>query len=318
VLKVLNDPHDRCQKRDEWCYWKRELLAFESGMLANLPEAVRVPHCYGVTEHQDSGWIWMEEIVPSTDPHWSMEHYHLAARQAGRVAGSFLGSLPLPDQPWLSASFYRSALDDGTRWAAFMDETSSVNAWQSPIVQQAFSDSLRSRVKRIWREKQRIFDTFDRLPQVLCHYDFHRRNLMIRENTDGLQELIALDWAFCGLGPIGADIAELVGGSTYYFEVEPAQLPDFEETVLDGYLAGLHDSGWDGDMSLARLGYLSAIALWSGATLPGWVGGILDIDLEKTCGRPAQEVIAGWVLLCEYLMERADEARHLVRALGLA
>jgi hypothetical protein len=141
---------------------------------------------------------------------------------------------------------------------------------------------------------------------------------MTRTNADGQEELIALDWAFCGLGAIGADIAELVGGSTYYFEIEPAQLPEFEETVLDGYSAGLRETGWDGDMRLARLGYLSAIALWSGATLPGWVGGILDIDLEQTCGRPAQEVIAGWVMLCEFLMERADEARHLARALGLA
>jgi hypothetical protein len=80
----------------------------------------------------------------------------------------------------------------------------------------------------------------------------------------------------------------------------------------------LHESGWDGDTRLARLGYLWAIALWSGATLPGWVGGILDIDLEITCGRPAKEVIAGWVVLCEFLMERADEALHLSQALGMA
>ena len=43
VLKVLNDPQDYCQKRDEWCYWKRELRAFGSGMLTNLPDAVSVP-----------------------------------------------------------------------------------------------------------------------------------------------------------------------------------------------------------------------------------------------------------------------------------
>lgn len=141
---------------------------------------------------------------------------------------------------------------------------------------------------------------------------------MIRTNASGLEELIVLDWAFCGLGAIGADLGELVGGTTYYFEIEPTQVHELEETVLDGYVAGLRDSGWDGDIRLARLGYLTAVALWPGATIPGWVGGILDIDLEKTCGRPAQEVIAGWVVLCEYLMDRADEARHLTKALGMA
>jgi hypothetical protein len=70
VLKVLKDPHDRCQKQDEWCYWKREPLAFKSGTLANLPKAIIIPLCYGVTEHKDSGWIWMEEIVSDADKHW--------------------------------------------------------------------------------------------------------------------------------------------------------------------------------------------------------------------------------------------------------
>jgi hypothetical protein len=34
-------------------------------------------------------------------------------------------------------------------------------------------------------------------------------------------------------------------------------------------------------------------------------------------GRPADEVLAGWVRLDEYLLERADEARYLSRSLGL-
>ena len=34
-------------------------------------------------------------------------------------------------------------------------------------------------------------------------------------------------------------------------------------------------------MRLARLGYLTAIALWPGATIPGWASGLLNLDLEK-------------------------------------
>ena len=232
VLKILNDPRDRCQDRDEWCYWKRELLAFESGMLNDLPDPIRVPRCYGVTEHESSGWIWMEEVASSVDQHWSFEHYHYAARQAGRFAGAYLGGSRLPDQPWLSASFLHNAMGDGTRWAIRMDETSPSNVWQNPVVQQAFDAPLRSRVLQVWAEKQQFFNTLAQLPQVLCHNDFHRRNLMIGTSTEGAQQLIALDWAFCGVGAIGADLGELVGGTIYYFEMEPAQIRQLEETAL--------------------------------------------------------------------------------------
>jgi len=62
VLKVVKDPKDWGQVPGYWAYWKRELLAFQSGLLAELAGAVRAPRSYGVVETEEGGWILMEYI----------------------------------------------------------------------------------------------------------------------------------------------------------------------------------------------------------------------------------------------------------------
>jgi aminoglycoside phosphotransferase (APT) family kinase protein len=322
VLKLLNNPKEWGQEPRNWMYWKRELLAFQSGMLAALPSGLSAPRCYGTTENDDNGWIWMEHIKESTDRRWSMEHFYRAARQAGRFAAPFLNGLPLPEAPWLSAPFFRSVFADGDWWATHMDPAAPSNAWQSPLVQHAFSDALRQGVLRIWAEKHHLWEAIDRLPQVLCHNDFHRRNLMLRAGANGQEELVALDWAFCGPGALGMDLGELVATSAFFFEIEPAEVGELEATALDGYLAGLRDAGWSGDSQVVRLGYLLSAALWMGATLPGWAAEMLPdergVNVPAMYGRSADAVLAGWVTLTEFLLERADEARQLMGKLGLA
>jgi hypothetical protein len=201
-----------------------------------------------------------------------------------------------------------------------MDPAAPKNAWQNPLVQNAFSDTLRTGVLRIWAEKHSFWEALERLPQVFCHNDFHRRNLILRTGTDGQRELVALDWAFCGHGALGMDLGELVATSAFFFEVEPAQVGKLETTVLDGYLAGLHDVGWSGDPQVVRLGYLLSATLWMGATLPGWAAVMLpegtSTNVPAMFGRSADAVLAGWVTLNEFVLERADEARHLMRQLG--
>ncbi|MGQ0604638.1 MAG: aminoglycoside phosphotransferase family protein [Anaerolineales bacterium] len=322
VLKILNNPKTWGQDPRYWAYWKREMVAFQSGLLATLPIGLSAPRCYGTTEHEESGWIWMEHIEEATSRRWALEHFHRAARQAGRFAGAFLGGVPLPEAAWLSAPFFRSIFADGDGWATHMDPTAPKNAWQSPLVQRAFSDVLRSGVLRIWAEKQRFWELIERLPQVLCHNDFHRRNLMWRTGPDGPQELVALDWAFCGPGALGMDLGELVANSAFFFEVEPEEIGELEATALDGYSEGLRDGGWIGDAQVVRLGYLLSAMLWMGATLPGWAAWMLPdesgINVQAMYGRSANAVLAGWVRLTEFLLERADEARQLMNKLSLA
>jgi hypothetical protein len=320
VLKIVNQPPgEMCQAPTEWCYWQREMLAFQSGLLAGLPGPIRAPACYGVTEREGGGWIWLEQIVEATAKHWSLADFERTATQLGRFAGAFLTGKMVPDQPWLSAPFFRTVFEDGGWWAQHMALDTPESIWQSPIVQRAFSPDLRRRVLAIWAKKERFFDALDRLPQVFCHHDSHRRNLMWRTAENGDPELIMLDWAFCGPGGVGMDIGDLVANSTYFFDSDPAQVGELERIIFAGYLAGLRHAGWAGDERLVRLGYTISAALRTGVTLPGWAAVMLDpaagVNSIAMYGRSAEEVLAGWVALTEFLLDRADEARQLMAKL---
>lgn len=268
---------------------------------------------------EDSGWLWLEHIAESTGQRWSLADFRRTAAHLGRFAGAFLTGSPVPEAPWLGELFFRSIFADGGWWAQHMEIDTPESIWPHPLVQRAFSPDLRRRVLEVWADKHRFFDALDRLPQVLCHNDCHRRNLMWHRDGTGAKELIALDWAFCGPGGVGMDIGELVATSTYFFESEPADVAALERTVFDGYVAGLRAAGWQGDADLARLGYTACAALWMGATLPGWAAVMLgpasDVNAAAMYGRPAEDVLAGWVSLTEFLLDRADEARRLMRAI---
>jgi hypothetical protein len=320
VVKIVNHPPgEMCQSPREWCYWQREPLAFQSGMLAALPGPVRAPRCYGVTGREGGGWLWIEHIAESTGRRWSLADFERASFHLGRFGGAFLKGSPLPEAPWLGEPFFRSVFADGAWWAQHMATNTPESIWSHPLVQRAFSPDLRRRVLEIWADKYRFFDALDRLPQVLCHNDCHRRNLMWRKDENGQEELIVLDWAFCGPGGVGMDIGELVASSTYFFDSEPADVAELERAVFDGYIAGLRAAGWRGEKDLVRLGYTACAALWMGATLPGWTAVMLDpasgVNTAAMYGRPAEDVLTGWVTLTKFLLDRADEARQLMQAI---
>jgi hypothetical protein len=97
-------PGDTCRKPDAWNYWKREILAFESGILAELNGSLVAPRCYAITEHPNHEWrLWLEDIQEQPKA-WSINRHGLAARHLGQFNGAYLAGRELPPaQPW----FYR-------------------------------------------------------------------------------------------------------------------------------------------------------------------------------------------------------------------
>lgn len=319
VLKILNKPGGDCLEPDEWCYWKREMLAFDSDLLASLPQGFKAPQSYGTKEHEDSAWVWMEYLVEAAARTWSLEHYQWAAHSAGRSAAAYLTGHPMPDYPWFPA-FFRSAGRKGGFWASTLDPKNPESVWHDPFVQQHFGDPLRSKILSIWTDLDHFCNIQDRLPQVLCHNDFHRRNLMWCHNSQGQEELIALDWAYVGLGALASDIGFLVASSMFFIELDPNDAEALEAAVMEGYLAGLAEAGWQGDSRLLRLGYLLSANLWTGARLPTstWWMQQDAFDEVAVFGYPAEQLVRKWVTLTEFLMTRADEARDLIGTLGLS
>src|SRR6476619_6251766 len=46
VMKCVNNPKEWSQHPREWSYWRREIMAFQSGFLEQLPSGVRAPRFY--------------------------------------------------------------------------------------------------------------------------------------------------------------------------------------------------------------------------------------------------------------------------------
>ena len=322
VVKCINNPKDSREQPRIWYYWQREVLAFQSGFLEQLPAGVRAPRFYGVTENENGTWIWVEHIKESTSKQWSLNDFQRTARQLGRFQGAYLSETPLVDQPWLSQSFFRFVWDEQDWWSGFMNPASKESAWKSPITQSGFDDRKKSRTLQLLAEKERFFDVNDRLPQVLCHYDASRRNFMwSRSRQTGEDELIGIDWAFTGIGALGNDLGQLFATSLFFFEYNLTDMETLEAALLEGYLTGVSDNGVKVDAQLVRLGYLISLSLWMGLMLPGWAAVMLpqdsSINVEAMYGHTAEDVLAGWVQLHEFCLNRADEARSLIWQIGL-
>jgi len=322
ILKIIQHPENGCDGLHDLCYWQREMMAYQSGLLAELPGSVRAPKCYGVSESEPGGWIWLENVKEGPATAWTLSQFQRAAYHLGRFAGLQLVERPVLKAPWMCGSLFRGFYADDDWWAKFIQPASPNNAWQRTFVQTVFPEALQRRVLQIWAEKWRLITANESLPQVFCHNDAHRRNFMLCEVGNGQEELVAIDWGFCGFGGLGNDLGELIGTSLSYFAIDPDHADEMEAVVLTGYLAGLREAGWDGDERLPRLGYLISLALYWGGTLPCEVAlaqpGESKLNLEAKYGRSIETLLPGWTRLAEFALERADEARYWIGGIILS
>jgi thiamine kinase-like enzyme len=176
--------------------------------------------------------------------------------------------------------------------------------------------STRNRIMQLWAVRDRFLSTSDRLPQTFSHLDFQRRNLLIRSRVDHGDELVAVDWERCGIAPLGADLAFLVGMSCLFFEWEPMDAQNLDGAAFDAYLSGLRDAGWQGDAHLARLGYLVWIAIWLGVIMSSAIDAFTEgedhVVARRVIGRVGDDLASGWSKLGEFALDCADEARPLM------
>jgi hypothetical protein len=67
----------------------REFLAYETGLLADLPSGIVTPRCLAAAALPGGGaWIWLEEIADAIGPRWPLAHYGTVARHLGNFRGS--------------------------------------------------------------------------------------------------------------------------------------------------------------------------------------------------------------------------------------
>jgi hypothetical protein len=98
--------------------------------------------------------------------------------------------------------------------------------------------------------------------------------------------------------------------------VDAAELPAFERTVFEGYLAGLRATGWSGDEREVRLGYCASAALhwaFAGAYALRWAENEqLGQTMALRFNRPLDAIVRQRAAITYYLLDLADEARSLM------
>jgi hypothetical protein len=273
----------------------RELLAYQTGLLSDLPSDIAAPRCLGVTTPPGGGgWIWMEEIADAIGPRWPLAHYGTVARHLGNFNGAYLTGRPLPAQPWLSRSWLRRWVGQAAPGIAMLPSVQD-----HPLLKRMYPPELVDAYLQLWAERETFFTALARLPQTFCHLDVFRRNMFARRGADGQDQTVLIDWAFAGTGAIGEELAPLVLANVDFFEVEISRARELDQIVFDSYLAGLHDAGWRGDPRQVRFGYVTAAVLRYRITLAGLLLVMVRDEqsrawIEQVMGHPIAECVEYW------------------------
>lgn len=309
VLKVLR-PNSSASERASWNYWKREACLYRSDIPEQLPEGVTAPRCFGVEDRADGSIsIWLEDLGSTMSQPWTLSDYVVAARNLGRMNGEWLVNKRPPDLPWLSqrtlASWIGNPLPDLERWPEAMSD---------PLIGPHCDEEIGRRAIELFHRHMDILDTLARLPQTLSHGDAHRGNMALRHTPSGAREAVLFDWAFTGIRAVGEELESFVSAASLFFHIEHLEIDALSDAAFEGYVAGLNDAGWTGDVNDVRMGYLGAATLRY-ALVPIEVY-MLDLGLRKwfcdITGRPLGETLERYIAVRRWGMEQEDELRRLM------
>ena len=296
-----------------WNYWKREILAYRSGILNELSGNLVAPPCYGVAERPNDEWhIWLEDIKEMPEV-WTLERHSVAARQLGQFNGSYLAGLALPaDQPWM----YHGRARDWIKLCEPMLEGFQHYA-RSDSGRRWLTERCVERIENLLANHESLLMGLERLPVCLCHHDAFRRNLIARDGPSTNAQTVATDWSMIGYGGIGEEIGITISTGLSFLSIAGDQASDMDKITFASYVAGLRDAGWQGDVHLARFGYTTTAALVTGVTWAMFMSGVLSSEegiqaMESNLGHKLDDVLEQWATIQPFLLDLGDEALKLV------
>ena len=292
-------------------YFQRESIAYGEGALAALPGPLRAARCCGVTEEDGRARIWLELLSGRSGRDWDRADYTFAADQLAHFHAACIAANALDTAPWVGRDLARS-------WLSILPFDV---AWADPHVRALFPLTLQRRLERFWAEHDRFLQASERLPQVFSHNDYKSRNLFIRPGAHGTEEIAAVDWGNCGLGPLGGDLAMLVSGTVFVLDWDPARIAELDAAAWEGYVEGLAAAGLGDRAPQARLGYLLWSVLFYGPPLAGIVGLIRKEEerdfVLRVFGCSPETYGEALATLADFTLDCADEARTSLARLNM-
>lgn len=296
-----------------WLYWKREPLAYESGLLDALC-GLAAPRCFGVTFPDQSTAVIYMEAVENDQTSWDFETYERAGRALGRFNGNNLNN-PSAHRSWMAPSRAMCWVNEARSTLDMLMDLKG-----DPVVSRWLRGTLLERTYALWSDADVLLEAMRELPSCLCHHDAFRRNLMMQPDDHQDEAVVAIDWAFVGPGVVGEELAATVGVSLQFMEVEPEDTRRLEQSVFSGYVMGLRDAAWKGSEADARLGFVASTSLMLGlGALGPWLPLLRDPDfepvVEKIVGVPKDCFIDRISELQDYFLDLGEEAVSSIRGI---
>jgi hypothetical protein len=240
----------RSDEKTHWNYWLRESLCYERGLTTAFRSGgVAAPELIASRADRDEALLLVSLVGGVPGDVFSLEQLGDTARRLAVAQASYLCGRPLPSQPWLSRDFLHDySTEKPVSWDLLEDKA----CWDHEMAA-SFPPDLREKAVFLHAHASRLYAINQSLPPVLSHLDFWPKNLIAAESG-----LVLLDWGSIGRGAIGEDAGNLIPDSVLDHFVPAAQLEELEEMVIEGYVTGLREAGWEGDRRLVELGIYSS------------------------------------------------------------
>jgi len=242
----------------DFSYWRREPLAYASGMLAELA-GVAAPRCFAQREEADGVVLWLEDLADGGE--WTVERYGLVARDLGQLGGAYAGGRPVPDWAWLSRGFLASWVEQAAAGFEVFAE-----AVRDPLLAALYPPEVAAVMVELWHARGRLCAVLSDWRQVLGHLDAVPANVIVRGGRTYL-----IDWAFAGQAAPGEELAPLVAGSGLFGGLPAEQMAAIDRVAFPAYLDGLRAAGWAGDPARVRFAYCAAAALRFCVAVTTWL-----------------------------------------------
>lgn len=286
-------------------YWKREWLAYTSGLLGALPGRLRAPELLHATEPADGvATLWLEDVAGRPGERWQPQHYARAAHDLGTTQGAYAaGRTPLPDQPWLSRRWLADWVATTERWWPLVDDDA---AWADPRLSALAAQ--RAAARPVWAERLRLLDLVHAAPQAVVHLDLWPTNLI----AGAAGRTVALDWSSVGIGAVAQDLDQLTLDPLWMQVLPGADLGLLERAALPAYAGGLRAAGLAVTDRELRRWYAAAAGLRYTSVLATQADLAADPDrvaeVERRWGRPFEAVAADRAAVVGRAVALAQEA----------
>jgi hypothetical protein len=212
-------------------WWRREPTVYAQGILDRFLPELRPPRLLHIGERADgSVSLWLEDL--GQPPSWTVESIANVARRLGTAQARLSRDLPQE----LPSGFLPAYLEPRLDHLA------------EPLA----------------RSREQILRRLETMTQTVCHFDLHPANVFPLRHG-----MAIIDWAYCGLGPIGTDAGVLASDALADEIIEASQAEALVTSVWDAYEGGLADVHLAEEAAEA---YALGTALRY-AWLPAWVSG---------------------------------------------